>query len=127
MPIGRNVGDPTFMSDLNPFVEWAGDAVLRWLKRAIRAQDGQARVELALALPILRVVPFGSFDLDAAISDWNSEMSLANVGVRNAPVDVLPNSTQDTTARPEAINVTAAGTMRIENVNSSWGSFSTTC
>lgn len=79
-----------------------GDAVLRQLKRAIRAQDGQALVELALALPILLVVSFRIFDFGAAISDWNSEMSLANLGVCHAAADALPNSTQDTTARRQA-------------------------
>jgi Flp pilus assembly protein TadG len=172
--------------------------VLRRVKRAIRAQDGQALVELALALPILLVILFGIFDFGTAISNWNSETSLANVGARYAAVGALPNSTEDptcgtnttistylacqaqkiyslpTTANGSeglqgpvsvtvcapggtavgdpvevkvtapydwlptwsfvnlnpgslATNVTATATMRIENVNSSWGTFSTTC
>jgi Flp pilus assembly protein TadG len=168
--------------------------VLRRLKRAIRAQDGQALVELALALPILLIVLFGIFDFGSAISDWNSETSLATVGARYAAVGALPNSTQDPTCGsnttistylaceaqkiyslpttsngseglqgPVAVtvcapggtavgdpveikvtagykwlptlsflnvnptNVTATATMRIEDVNSSWGTFPTTC
>lgn len=192
MPIGRNVGDQTFMSDRTLF-QRAGDAVLRRLKRAIRAQDGQALVELALALPILLLVLFGIFDFGTAISNWNSETSLANVGARYASVGALPNSTQDptcgtnttistylacqaqhvyslpTTSSSEGLqgpvgvtvcapggtavgdpvevkvtagykwlpalgflnvnptSVTATATMRIENVNAGWGSFSSTC
>ncbi len=41
------------------------------------------------SLPILLLVLFGIFDFGSAISDWNSETSLANVGVRIAAVGTL--------------------------------------
>jgi Flp pilus assembly protein TadG len=75
----------------------AGDDVLRRLKRTLRAEDGQAIVELALVLPILLLVLFGIFDFGSAVNDWNNETSLANVGARYAAVGSLPGTTADPT------------------------------
>ncbi len=73
------------------------ERAIRAIRRAIRAQEGQAIVELALVLPILLVVLFGIFDFGQAISNWNSETALANVGARYAAVGNVPTTTQDST------------------------------
>jgi Flp pilus assembly protein TadG len=58
------------------------------LRRALSAEDGQALVELALAVPILLIVLLAIVDFGRAINYWNSETSLANVGARYAAVGV---------------------------------------
>jgi Flp pilus assembly protein TadG len=63
------------------------------LRRALSAEDGQALVELALAVPILLIVLLAIVDFGRAINYWNSENSLANVGARYAAVGAtLPTS-----------------------------------
>jgi Flp pilus assembly protein TadG len=70
----------------------AGRNALRKLRCLGRAEDGQAMVELALALPILLIVIFGIVDFGRAINYWNDENSLANVGARIAAVGSIPSA-----------------------------------
>lgn len=58
----------------------------------MRAEDGQALVELALVLPILLILIFGIVDFGRAANYWNGENSLANVAARYAAVGTLPTS-----------------------------------
>jgi Flp pilus assembly protein TadG len=64
--------------------------VLARLKRALKREDGQALVELALALPILVLVLLAILDFSRALNAWNSETSLANVAARYLAVGSLP-------------------------------------
>jgi Flp pilus assembly protein TadG len=60
--------------------------------RGARSEDGQAVVELALALPILLVVLLGIYDFGRAINYWNEATNLANVGARYAAVGTINTS-----------------------------------
>lgn len=57
-----------------------------------RQEDGQALVELALAIPVLLVVLLGVFDFGRALNYWNDETHLANLGARYAAVGTLPTA-----------------------------------
>ncbi len=50
------------------------------------SEDGQAVVELALALPVLLLVVLGIVDFGRAVNYWNDETHLANVAARYAAV-----------------------------------------
>jgi Flp pilus assembly protein TadG len=60
------------------------------MRRLLRAEDGQAVVELALALPILMVVVLGIVDFGKAVNYWNDENHIANLTARYAAVGRLP-------------------------------------
>jgi TadE-like protein len=62
----------------------------RLLRRLLGPEDGQAVVELALALPILMVVVLGIVDFGRAINYWNDENHIANLTARYAAVGHLP-------------------------------------
>jgi Flp pilus assembly protein TadG len=62
----------------------------RLLRRLLGPEDGQAVVELALALPILLVVVLGIVDFGKAVNYWNDENHIANVTARYAAVGHLP-------------------------------------
>jgi Flp pilus assembly protein TadG len=66
--------------------------VLRRLRRALKREDGQALVELALALPILLLVLLAIVDFGRAVNYWNSETSLANTAARYVSVGSLPTT-----------------------------------
>jgi Flp pilus assembly protein TadG len=57
-----------------------------------KAEDGQAVVELALALPVLLIVVLGIVDFGRAVNYWNDETHLANLAARYAAVGTLPTS-----------------------------------
>jgi len=57
-----------------------------------RAEDGQAIVELALALPVLLIVVLGIVDFGRAVNYWNDENHVANLAARYAAVGSLPTS-----------------------------------
>jgi Flp pilus assembly protein TadG len=69
-----------------------GANVLRRLRRALKREEGQALVELALALPILLLVLLAIVDFGRAVNYWNSETSLANTAARYVSVGTLPTS-----------------------------------
>jgi Flp pilus assembly protein TadG len=63
---------------------------LRFLRRR---DDGQALVELALALPfVLMPILFGIIDMGRAINDWNDTTNFANMAARVLAVGQLPSS-----------------------------------
>src|ERR1700720_2211329 len=63
------------------------------LFRSLReSEDGQAVVELALALPILLIVVLGIVDFGRAVNYWNDENHVANLAARYAAVGTLPGS-----------------------------------
>jgi len=57
-----------------------------------RSEDGQAVVELALAIPVLLIVVLGIVDFGRAVNYWNDENQLAEQGARFAAVGSLPAS-----------------------------------
>jgi Flp pilus assembly protein TadG len=57
-----------------------------------RREEGQALVELALALPLLLLILFGLVDFGRAMNYWNDETNLANLAARVASVGKLPTS-----------------------------------
>jgi Flp pilus assembly protein TadG len=65
-------------------------APLRLLRQLRESEDGQAVVELALALPILLVVVLGIIDFGKAVNYWNDETHVANLTARYAAVGRLP-------------------------------------
>ena len=67
-------------------------ALKRLLVTARRSEDGQAVVELALALPVLLIVVLGIVDFGRAVNYWNDETHLANLAARYAAVGTLPTS-----------------------------------
>lgn len=62
----------------------------RLLHTLRESEDGQAVVELALALPVLLIVVLGIVDFGRAVNYWNDENHLANIGARYAAVDSWP-------------------------------------
>jgi Flp pilus assembly protein TadG len=50
------------------------------------SEDGQAVVELALALPVLLIVVLGIVDFGRAVNYWNDQTHLANLAARYAAV-----------------------------------------
>ena len=62
----------------------------RRLTRILKREDGQALVELALALPILLLLVLAIIDFGRAVNYWNSETSLANTAARYVSVGALP-------------------------------------
>jgi Flp pilus assembly protein TadG len=68
---------------------WAPNHLFRILRQS---EDGQAVVELALALPVLLIVVLGIVDFGRAVNYWNDETHLANLGARAAAVGVMPTS-----------------------------------
>ena len=57
-----------------------------------RDEDGQALVEVALALPIILIVILGIVDFGRAVNYWNDENHLAEIGARYAAVGSLPSN-----------------------------------
>jgi hypothetical protein len=63
------------------------------LFRSLReSEDGQAVVELALAIPVLLIVVLGIVDFGRAVNYWNDENHVANLAARYAAVGTLPAS-----------------------------------
>jgi Flp pilus assembly protein TadG len=60
-------------------------------------EDGQAVVELALAIPVLLVVVLGIADFGRAVNYWNNDTHMANLAARYAAVGALPTTEQDKT------------------------------
>jgi hypothetical protein len=56
------------------------------------SQDGQAVVELALAIPVLLIVVLGIADFGRAVNYWNDENHVANLGARYAAVGSWPST-----------------------------------
>jgi hypothetical protein len=69
---------------------------LRRLVRAFReSEDGQAVVELALALPVLLIIVLGIVDFGRAINYWNDQTHIANLGARYAATGSWPESCEE--------------------------------
>jgi len=59
----------------------------------LRAEPGQALVELALALPVLMFISFGAIELARGVNYWLDANHVANEGARWAVVNRLPSYT----------------------------------
>jgi Flp pilus assembly protein TadG len=59
---------------------------VRTLIRRLRAENGQALVELAFVLPIVVLFLFGIVDFGLALNNQNQDTNIANVAVREAAV-----------------------------------------
>jgi Flp pilus assembly protein TadG len=59
----------------------------------LRAERGQALVELALALPVLMFIIFGAIELARGVNYWLDANHVANEGARWAAVNRLPSYT----------------------------------
>jgi Flp pilus assembly protein TadG len=70
----------------------AREQVRRRLVHLRRSEDGQAMIELALALPILLMLLLGIVDFGRAVNYWNDENYLANIGARYAAVGVISDT-----------------------------------
>jgi Flp pilus assembly protein TadG len=68
----------------------------RTLLRALRREDGQAMVELALVLPILLLAVFGITDFGRALNDTEQATNLANEAARYAAVGQVPTGATGT-------------------------------
>jgi hypothetical protein len=65
----------------------AKSSALTGLLRTLRkSEDGQAVVELALAVPVLLIVVLGIVDFGRAVNYWNNDTHLAAIGARYAAV-----------------------------------------
>ena len=73
---------------------WAPRLLVRTFRQS---EDGQAVVELALALPVLLIVVLGIVDFGRAVNYWNNDNDLANLAARYAAVDTLPTLAEDPT------------------------------
>jgi Flp pilus assembly protein TadG len=60
-------------------------------RRLIKSEDGQAVVELALALPVLLLILLAIFDFGEALNTQNTSNHLANLGARFAAVGSIPS------------------------------------
>ena len=67
----------------------------------MRADRGQALVEMAVVLPILLVIVLGILDFGRAINYWNDETHVANLAARYAAVGQLPTDTTCGTGNPQ--------------------------
>ncbi len=56
------------------------------VRQALRREDGQALVELALVVPLLLIVLFAIVDFGMALNQYNDTTNLANLGARAASV-----------------------------------------
>jgi Flp pilus assembly protein TadG len=56
----------------------------------MRAEDGQALVELALVLPVLLLIVFGILDFGRALNETEQATNLANEAARYATVGQVP-------------------------------------
>jgi len=66
---------------------------MKHIFRTLReSEDGQAVIELALALPVLLIVVLGIVDFGRAVNFWNDENHVANLAARYAAVGTLPSS-----------------------------------
>jgi Flp pilus assembly protein TadG len=57
------------------------------MRPSVRAQSGQAMVEMALVLPLLLVILLGMLDFGKAFNYWIDETHLASEGARLAAVN----------------------------------------
>jgi Flp pilus assembly protein TadG len=60
--------------------------------RRLRAEEGQALVELALVIPLLIFILFAIVDFGEAINQYNDATNLANLGARAAAVASATNT-----------------------------------
>jgi Flp pilus assembly protein TadG len=59
---------------------------VRKLIKRLRAENGQAIVELAFVLPIVLLLLFGIIDFGLALNNQNQDTNIANIAVREAAV-----------------------------------------
>jgi hypothetical protein len=77
-------------------VERRAFSTLKRLCHTRRAsEDGQALVELALAVPVLLIVVLGIVDFGRAVNYWNDQTHIANLGARFAAVNSWPESCEE--------------------------------
>jgi Flp pilus assembly protein TadG len=67
---------------------------------SLHKEDGQALVELALAIPLLLFIVFAIIDFGLAINQYNDATNLANLGARAAAV------ASSTSTNPTCVNGT---------------------
>jgi Flp pilus assembly protein TadG len=87
----------------------------------LRKEEGQAIVELALAIPLLLIVLFGIIQFGEAINYYNDETNLANLAARYATVGANPS------CNGSSSNVTTYISCQATNESSAFASGITTC
>lgn len=92
---------------------------MRKRKRNLRGEEGQALVELALAIPLLLFVLFAIIDFGLAINQYNDATNLANLGARATAVMSGSNTIPATCTYQTSTYTTLVGYIACEGAQDS--------